>query len=121
MIEDLASDILSKIPLPFDTEVVQVSSEFFSDSVFTTFLSGAQFTTWYLITFLTWKTGFSSKISGECAIMEDVRTSLLLPYFHVICEMLFNRSTASCITQYPDYVLLLTEANDTPTYIDMFL
>ena len=25
MIEDLASDILSKIPLPFDTEVVQVS------------------------------------------------------------------------------------------------
>ena len=27
MIEDLASDILSKIPFPFDTEVVQVSCE----------------------------------------------------------------------------------------------
>lgn len=99
MIEDLASDILSKIPLPFDTEVVQVSSEFFSDSVLTTFLSGAQFTTWYLITFLTWKTGFSSKISGECAIMEDVRTSVTrspLARASLFCSYLIFTSFVIC-------------------------
>ena len=36
MIEDLASDILSKIPFPFDTEVVQVSCKL---SIYDTFKS----------------------------------------------------------------------------------